>query len=51
MMEAGASAVGIGSAIYYRGIDVFSKVCEEMKVWMKENGYKSVKELVGIAHE
>jgi len=51
MMQAGASAVGIGSGIYYRGIDVFSKVCEEMKVWMKENGYKNVKGLVGAAHE
>ena len=51
MMQAGASAVGIGSGIYYRGIDVFSKVCDEMKIWMKENGYKDVRELVGVAHE
>ena len=51
MMQAGASAVGIGSGVYYRGIEVFSKVCEEMKVWMKENGCKNVKELVGAAHE
>lgn len=51
LMQAGASVVGIGSGIYYRGIDVFSKVCEEMKVWMKENGFKNVEELVGIAHE
>ncbi|MCX6776269.1 MAG: dihydroorotate dehydrogenase [Candidatus Micrarchaeota archaeon] len=51
MMQAGATAVGIGSGIYYRGIDVFSKVCEEMKVWMKGNGCKNVKELVGAAHE
>jgi len=51
MMQAGASAVGIGSGVYYRGIEVFSKVCEEMKIWMSENGYKNIKELVGAAHE
>jgi dihydroorotate dehydrogenase (NAD+) catalytic subunit len=51
MMQAGASVVGIGSGIYYRGIEVFSKVCEEMKVWMRENGCKNAKELVGAAHE
>jgi dihydroorotate dehydrogenase (NAD+) catalytic subunit len=51
MMQAGASVVGIGSGIYYRGIDVFSKICDEMKIWMKENGYKNVRELVGVAHE
>lgn len=51
MMQAGATAVGIGSGIYYRGIDVFSKVCEEMKIWMKQNGYKDVKKLIGVAHE
>jgi dihydroorotate dehydrogenase (NAD+) catalytic subunit len=51
LMQAGASTVGIGSGIYYRGIDVFRKVCDEMKIWMGENGYKNVKELVGAAHE
>jgi dihydroorotate dehydrogenase (NAD+) catalytic subunit len=51
MIQAGASAVGIGTAVYYRGIDVFRKVCDEMRIWMKENGYKNVKELVGAAHE
>jgi dihydroorotate dehydrogenase (NAD+) catalytic subunit len=51
MMQAGATAVGIGSGIYYRGIDIFSKVCEEMKIWMRENGYKDVKKLIGVAHE
>lgn len=50
IMQAGASAVGIGSGVYYRGINVFSKVCGEMKEWMGENGYTSLKELVGVAH-
>ena len=48
---AGATAVGIGSGIYYRGIDVFKKVTDEMKKFMKEEGYKSLKEMRGAAHD
>lgn len=47
---AGAAAVGIGTAIYYRGIDVFDKVTEEIKDWMKENNYTKLVEFRGIAH-
>ncbi len=50
MMMAGATAVGIGSAVYWRGFEVFSQVCKEMRAWMEENGYSSVKQLVGAAH-
>lgn len=50
MMMAGASAVGIGSAVYWRGFNVFSLVAQEMRTWMKQNGYSSAKELVGAAH-
>lgn len=48
---AGATAVGVGSAIYYRGIDVFTKICLEMKKFMKEEGIKSLSEIRGVAHE
>jgi len=48
---AGASAVQIGSAIYYRGIDVFKKICKEMKNWMQDHGYKNLTDLVGVAHK
>ena len=50
MMMAGAKAVGVGSGIYYRGLDVFRKVCSEMSEWMMKNGYEKVDELVGVAH-
>jgi dihydroorotate dehydrogenase (NAD+) catalytic subunit len=46
---AGASAVQIGSAVYYRGPDVFKSVCEEIKTWMKNHGYTTIKELIGAA--
>ncbi len=48
---AGATAIGIGSGVYYRGIDVFKKVTEEMSRFMEENRYKSVEEMRGIAHK
>jgi dihydroorotate dehydrogenase (NAD+) catalytic subunit len=50
MMMAGASAVGIGSAVYYRGVSVFKKINDEMEEWLKANHYSSVQEIVGIAH-
>ena len=51
MIMAGAVAVEIGTGIYYRGIDVFSKVSAEIKKFMQENGYGTIKEMVGIAHK
>ncbi len=48
---AGASAVQIGSGVHYRGIDVFKKVCSEMEVFMKSNGYTRISEMVGLAHK
>lgn len=47
-MMAGASAVQIGSGVYYRGVDVFRKICEEIKTWMKKNSYEKIDEFVGI---
>ena len=47
---AGASAVQIGTAVWSRGTDVFSLVCKELSSFMEANGYKSVKELLGVAH-
>ena len=51
MIMAGATAVGIGSAVYERGPDVFGKVAAEMVEWMKENGVASLEEIRGAAHE
>lgn len=48
-LMAGASAVQIGSAVYYRGPEVFNTVCDEMKTWMKNHRYTTIKELIGAA--
>ena len=47
---AGASAVQIGTAVL-KGLDVFSKVNGGLRGFMKEYGYLSVKDMVGVAHE
>ena len=51
MMMAGACAVEIGTAIYYRGIGVFRKVSSEISEFMGKNGYVSLKDFIGIAHD
>lgn len=50
MFMAGASAVGIGSAVYYRGIDVFRRVCNEIGNFMEKEGYNTIREMRGLAH-
>ena len=45
MMMAGASVVGVGTAVYYRGIDVFNKINREIIEFMEENGYENVAEI------
>ncbi len=50
MMMAGAGAIGVGSAIHYRGMDVFKKICSEMSEWMDKNNYRSFDKIIGAAH-
>ena len=51
MLMAGATAVAIGSAVYYRGLDVFRKIENEMLQWIKENNTRSIKDMIGVAHK
>ena len=50
MIMAGATAVGIGTGIYYRGIGIFKKVCNEMEIWMKKNKIKNLNDIKGCAN-
>ncbi len=50
MIMTGATAVGIGTGVYYRGMGVFKKVCDEMMGWMKKNNIKGLDEIRGCAH-
>ncbi len=46
---AGAKAVQIGTAVLYRGIRVFKKVCREIESYLKSQGYSSLEEIIGLA--
>jgi dihydroorotate dehydrogenase (NAD+) catalytic subunit len=46
---AGATAIQIGSGVYYRGIEIFSKVCKEISTWMQNHGYSKIQDLIGVA--
>lgn len=50
-LMAGATGVQIGSGIGRRGIGVFKEVTDGMYRFMSENGYSSIEEMVGAAHE
>jgi len=45
MIMAGASVVGVGTAVYYRGIEVFDKINKEIIEFMNQNGYKYLEEI------
>lgn len=49
MLLVGATAVSIGSAVRYRGIEVFQKVCEELKDYMVRYGHRDLDSLRGTA--
>ena len=49
MILVGATAVGLGSAVYYRGIEVFQQARDELQQYMAQHGYHSVQELRGKA--
>ncbi|PIR52817.1 dihydroorotate dehydrogenase [Candidatus Peregrinibacteria bacterium CG10_big_fil_rev_8_21_14_0_10_49_10] len=51
LMLAGASLIGIGTAVSTRGADIFAKVCKEMQFWCTNEGVDAVSELVGGMHK
>lgn len=51
MIMAGATLVGVGSAVYFRGEDCFQKITTEMKQIMTEENINSLEEIRGIAHK
>ncbi len=50
-LMAGASVVGIGTALHYRGLDAPRLICEELATFMETQGYSKVKDMVGLAHQ
>lgn len=50
MMMAGATLVGIGTGIYFRGVEIFKKAADEMQKWCKENGVKRLRDIINATH-
>lgn len=51
MLMAGASLLGIGSAMVYHDMKCFDQITDKIREFMKEEGFNEVSELVGLAHE
>ncbi|MBD3331183.1 dihydroorotate dehydrogenase [Candidatus Peregrinibacteria bacterium] len=48
MMMVGGRLVGMGTMVYYRGVEGFQKVVEEMDDWCEKNGVKDLEEIIGV---
>jgi dihydroorotate dehydrogenase (NAD+) catalytic subunit len=51
MIMAGATAVGIGSAVYNEGPEVFGRIRDELVALMVELGCECVEDMCGAAHD
>ena len=51
LLLAGATLIGIGTAVYYQGIEVFQKVADGIDAYLQKHGFKSLEEIRGLAHE
>jgi len=49
MIMAGATAVGVGSAVWQRGVDVFNSIAGELREFMAQEGYPDLESMRGIA--
>jgi dihydroorotate dehydrogenase (NAD+) catalytic subunit len=49
MLMAGAQAVGVGSALYYRGPEAFASIRSEMETWLSEHGQRDLVSVRGAA--
>ena len=50
MIMVGATLIGVGTAVYYRDIQCFGLITEEMKKWGDEHGVADLDQIRGVAH-
>ncbi|NLG27451.1 MAG: dihydroorotate dehydrogenase, partial [Chloroflexi bacterium] len=50
MVMAGATAVGLGSALYTEGVTVFGRILAELQALMDEEGIADLAMIRGCAH-
>jgi dihydroorotate dehydrogenase (NAD+) catalytic subunit len=49
MLMAGATAIGVGSSVWFRGPEVFDLINNELMAFMQQEGYPDLKSMQGIA--
>ncbi|HYB92674.1 MAG TPA: nitronate monooxygenase, partial [archaeon] len=49
-MLAGASAIQIGTALYYRDLPVFNEITAGIQSYLTEKKFEEVSEIVGLSH-
>jgi dihydroorotate dehydrogenase (NAD+) catalytic subunit len=50
MLMAGATAVGVGSAVWYRGVDALGAIAAELQTFMAAEGYADLHAMRGLAN-
>lgn len=50
MLAAGATVVGVGTAVYYRGVSAMAEIGAELAAFMDENGFERVAQLRRRSH-
>ena len=48
---AGASAIQIGTAVAFKGIDVFDSIAQGINEYLSRKGFSNVTDIVGLAHK
>ena len=49
-MLAGASAIQIGTAVAFKGVEVFGSISRGIEAYLKRKDFMNVKDIVGLAH-
>jgi len=50
-MLAGASAVQIGTAVAFKGLEIFKSVTRGTEAYVRKKGFRNIKEIVGLAQK
>lgn len=51
MIMVGATLIGVGTAVYYRDVQVFGLIRDEMKEWGERKGVKDLGEIRGVVQK
>ena len=49
MIMVGATAVGVGSAVWYRGVAALGNIAQELASFMEQEGFQTLDEMRGLA--